>query len=882
MKKLSFFLVILLLCPVMLSAQKFEWLPEATYDPEIPTPESVLGYEIGTYLTDHLQMVDYIHKLAASTDKVQIFKYGHTYEGRNIYILAISSPENMKRLEEIRTTINRLTNPRKTGEAEAAKIAKETPPIGWINFGTDGNETSAFECAMQLAYQLAAGQDPLTQKILNNVIVIINPCLSPDSHQWFATWAKAVTVGKPGTPDPAAMEHRTPWFCSSDGNHYLIDVNRDAFSLTQLETQAASKILYHWNPQIWVDNHGQPEEYFFAPFCTPVNLNYPPSLLKWAIEVGKNNSRYFSKYGWTFVKDENFDLYYPGYWDAYPSFSGAIGMTYETDGGGSKGFVYERSDKTLATLQGSIHHHFIADMSTLEVLADNREAILLDFYNFRKSGMEEVDKEQFKQYILPSGDDEGRLNSLVELLLRHKIEVYKTDKPISSQRAQTYFDRKSKARKFPAGSYIVPLKQPQKRLLKVLFEPDPKLEEKFLKQVEETKKRNKKLGTDVRKEPLWFYDITAWSLPVTYGFGLDAAFTEDTIPLTEDSLVTEIPKIKGEVIGGKAGYAYLFSYNNDAGAKLCGKLLQERYNVAVALKGFKNQGKDYSKGTLIARVERNPDTLHRRITELAQAYGANVYAINTGWNDEGISFGSVFVINLKKPEIMVLTNQPTRPTTFGSVYALLDQRFDLAFSAVRTEHFANTDLSRYNVIIFPDGSDGGYQRMLGESGINRLKTWIKEGGTFIGIKGGAIFATHKEVELTDIKIISEVADREAGDENAKKPVENLPGSIFKVTLNNDYYLGLGYPDEIAVQVRGRYLFPKTKKGANVAIFPEKSHIMGHKWEDTEEILTDKLYLADVPVGQGHVILFADDPTFRAYWRGLDRLFLSCILFAPAM
>jgi len=882
MKKLSVFLVVLALCPIMLFAQGFEWLRGGTYDPTIPTPESVLGYEIGTYLTDHLQMVDYIHKLAESTDRVQIFKYGQTYERRNMYILAISSLQNMKRLEEIRLTIKRLTDPRQTSESEANTIAKETPPIGWVNFGTDGNETSAFECAMQLAYQLAAGTDPLTTKIRQNVVVIINPCLSPDSHQWFATWAKAATIGKPGTPDPAAAEHNSPWFVSTDGNHYLIDVNRDAFALTQLETQAASKVLYHWNPQLWVDNHGQPEEYFFAPFCSPVNLNYPPSLLKWATEVGKNNARYFDQYGWTFVKDENYDLYYPGYWDAYPSFSGAIGMTYETDGGGSKGFVYERSDKTLATLRGSIHHHFMADMSALEVLADNREAILRDFYKFRKTGMEEVDKEQFKQYILQPGTDEGRLNSLIELLLRHKIEVYKADTPIASQKAQTYFDRKSKARKFPAGSYIVPLKQPQKRLLKVLFEPDPKLEEKFLKEVEATRVRNKKLGTDVPKEPLWFYDITAWSLPVTFGFGIEAAFTEDFIPVAENQLVTEKPKIEGKLIDGKASYAYLFSYESDAGAKLCGKLLQEGYNVAVALKGFKNSGRDYSKGTLIARVERNPETLHNRITELAQAYGAEVFAVNTGWSDEGISFGSVFVVNLKNPRIMVLTHNPTRATTFGAVYTLLDQRFDLAFSAVRTEHFARADLSRYNVIILPDGSASGYQRLLGESGIRRLKDWIREGGTLVGIKGGAVFTTQKGVELTDIELIAEVPDKDAGKENAKKPVENIPGAIFKATVNNDYYLGLGYPEEIAVQVRGDFHLSPTKKGVNVVTFPQKSHIMGHKWEDTEEILSDKLYLADVPVGKGHVILFANDPTFRAFWRGLDRLFLSCILFAPAM
>jgi hypothetical protein len=289
---------------------------------------------------------------------------------------------------------------------------------------------------------------------------------------------------------------------------------------------------------------------------------------------------------------------------------------------------------------------------------------------------------------------------------------------------------------------------------------------------------------------------------------------------------------------------------------------------------------------LVARVKRNPGALHGRVLELAESCGVEVVAVDAGWAEEGVSFGSVFVKNLKKPEIMVLTHQPTRATMFGSVYTLLDQRFGLKFSAVRTEHFAGTDLSRYNVIVMPDGSPAGYERLLGKRGIERLKIWIDEGGTLVAVKGAAAFTTREGVELTDVQLIAEVPDREAppaeGDDEPTKRVENLPGSIFKASLNNHYYLGIGYPEEIAVQVRGTYLFSKTEKGANVATFPQNSHVMGHKWEDTEAILADKLYLADVPLGEGRVILFADDPTFRGFWRGLDRLVLSSILFAPAM
>lgn len=868
------YLITLLFCYTSLYAQDYEWLPGGTYDPAVPTPKSVFGYEIGDYLTDNLQMVDYIHKLQVSTNRVKVFEYGMSVERRKLYLLAISSPENIARLEEIRTEIAKLTDPRQTTLAEASNIAQNTVPIGWMNFGTDGGETSAFEAGLQVAYQLAAGTDALTNKILQNTVVIINPALNPDSHQPFVAWMKSSTIAG-GTADPNASEHFGEWFISSDGNHYKIDLNRDAFALTQPETQAASKVLHHWNPQVWIDNHGQPNEYYFAPFTSPMNLNYPSSLRKWATEIGKNSAKYFDRFGWTYTKDENYDIYYPGYWDSYPAFNGAIAATYESDGGGSKGFAWKRSDGTIVTLRDAIHHHFIANLATLETLADNRQGILTDFYNFFKTGMDEVDREKYKSFVLTPGNDPERLNDLIQLLLRHNIEIYKVNQALSSKRSETYFDRSPKTRTIIAGSYFIPLKQPQKRLIKTLMEPDPKMEESFLKEVNERRSRDAKLGSLVRKEGHGFYDVTAWALPLTYG--VPTFFTEDITSTSGMEQITSNPVSNGGVIGEKAGYAYLISYSSNTGAKLAGKLMQEDYNLALALLPFRNQGKDFPKGTIIARVQRNPESLHQRIKELAKEYEATVYSTNTAWGENGISLGSKYVRPLKNPRIMVLTKQPTRAVAFGSVYSVLTQRYGLKFTAVRTSRFNSTDLSLYNVIIFPDGSPSGYEDFLGENGVEKLKTWINNGGTMIGLKGGAAFTAREDIELTDVKVVREVDEQ--NDES--KPIENLPGSIFRVNINNDYYLGMGYPNEIAVQVRGNYHMTTTKKGVNVATFPSNSAIMGHVWEDSERILANKLYLADVPIGQGHVILFANDPTFRAYWNGLDRLFLSGILFSTA-
>ena len=862
---------LLVLLPIILyhamaGAQDFQWLPNGSYDPNVPTPKAVLGYEIGEYLTDNLQMADYIHQLQASTRRVKVFQYGESVERRKLWLVAISSPENINNLEAIRSTIEKLTDPRKTTPVQAGQIANTAVPIGWMNYGTDGGETSAFEAGLQVAYQLAAGTDALTTKIINNTVVIINPALNPDSHQPFVAWMKANTING-GTADPNASEHHGEWFISSDGNHYLIDMNRDAYALTQPETQAASKALHHWNPQVWIDNHGEPNEYYMAPFATPMNTNYPASLRKWATEIGKNAAQYFDRYGWSYAKEENYDLYFPGYWDSYPAFNGAIAATYESNGGGKKGYAWERPDGTIVTLREAVHKHFTADLATLETLADNRKGILMDFYNFFKTGMDETSGEAFKTYIIHDQTDPGRVNNLIDLLLKHRIEVYKTNTAIAVKKSQTYYDRSFKARTFPAGSYVIPLRQPKKRFLKTLLEADTKMEEVFLGDVEGRRQRDAALGPDVAKEGHGFYDVTAWALPLQYGVA--TSFAEDELSVAGMQRVMQT--VRDVQNPGKATYAYAFSHSQNDGTRLAARLMQMGYRLAITLLPTRVGETSLDKGTYLVRVNRNPESLHHDIGKLAGELNTTVTALNTAWGESGITLGSKYVRDLEKPRIMVMTQEPTRAVTFGSVYSVLSQRFGLDFSAVRTAMFNAINLYRYNVIIFPDGDPSAYESILGPQGIAELKNWIKNGGTFIGLQGGAAFTARKNVGLSDVKLVThQRAD-------STKRIENIPGSIFRASVNNDYYLGLGHQKEIAVQFRGNYHFTTTQRGANVVTFAAKGHLSGHQWENTANDLAGRMYLADIPHGDGHVILFANDPTFRAYWQGLDRLFIGSIL-----
>jgi hypothetical protein len=880
-------------------AQSFEFYPGARYNPDVPTPKSYLSYEIGEYFTDHSQMEAYIHALAeAVPERVKIIHIGQSYERRNMYLVLISTPENMNRLEEIRAAITRLRDPRETTQAEADKIAAETPVVAFMNYANDGNESAAFEACLQTAYHFAAGEDDETLAILKNAIIILNPAHNPESHQRYIAWMKASVVGPNGTADPNAAEHHGDWRMSTNNNHYQIDLNRDAFALSQVETQVVVEQLHHWIPQVFVDHHGETNEYFFAPYAVPINLNLPPTTKKWANVIGRNNGAAFDKFGWSYFAREVFDLHYPGYWDSYPALNGAIGMTYETDGGGRKGLQLERPDKTILTFRDGIQHHVVATISTIKTAAENRREMLRDYFAFFKKGLDEAQNEPVKQIVLTSGDDPGRLADLVELLLKHRIEVFISEQGFSANRAQNYLTKKIEKKSFPAGSFIIPLAQPQKRLAKALLEVDAQMEEAFIEEARKNHRYNKSVGEKAPKERLGFYDVTAWSLPLAFGveaYGLEQAYRGQ---MQQVSKKPAMPQGVAET-NGPATYAYAFSYATNSGAKLLTQLLKEDFKLAITRKSFEINGQGFPRGTIIARVERNPGKLHDRIAALSIACEARVFPIFSAWTDKGVFLGSNNVINLKKPKIAVITEEPVSQTAYGAIWFLLEKRYEYDFTAIRLDYFNRVDLYKYDVLIFPPGSASGYEKKLGESGIKKIKDWVNNGGVFVGVKDGAAFATREKVGLTTARLLGTAPPKKpkektaAGEKSVAKAEEPetvkkekkpdfTPGAILKVKLDTNHFLSLGYSETIPVLIRSSNIFTPSKAGANVGVYAENEvRISGFVWEETEKMFPKNAYLIHEPTGRGHVILFAEEPIFRLYWRGLERLFLSSMLLAPS-
>ena len=883
-------------------------LAAQTLDPKVPTPKSVLGYEIGEYHTDYVGVVRYAEALArAVPDRVKLVPIGQSYERRPMMLLVVSSPKNMARLEEIKADLARLSDPRSLTDADAEAIVARTPAVTWDNFGNDGNESAAVEAALLMAYRLAATRDGEIAKALDDVVAVLNVCHNPESREHFVNWYNFAQTGAQGNPDPQAAEHRGPWGLDSNNNHYQTDLNRDSVWATQQETRNVIAAYRQWNPQTFIDHHGETENFFFPPVALPVNPNLPKFHLDWLETYGRAIAAASDRHGWSYFTGETFDEFYPGYWDAYPFLKGAIGFTFETNAGGYTGLRIERDDETIITLRDGVDKHVEGGLAVLLTTAAQREKKLRDYHRFRKSAVEEGRAGPTRAYVLVPGQDPGRVADIVETLLFHGIEVRRTTAETTLTRGRDYLELAVKPRKIPAGSYVVPLDQPEKRMIQAILEPRTEQQAEFL--AEETRKRefNRRRGRNVPARRNAFYDVTAWALP--YSYGVEAYAAEE--PVVGGEPVTTPPRVAGVVRGGKAGTAYLFDPRPVGSTKLALALLREGFKIAVARKAFTSASVDWPLGTFVVRIERNPATLHDRIAALAADAGTDVVAVNTAWTERGIDLGSANIDSLRLPKVAVVTEEPTDPNAYGEVWFLLERRLGHPFTALRAEDVADVDLSRYNAIVLPDGRGGEYLERLGERAVERLTRWVEDGGALVLSGGASTLAVDKKTKWSRTRLLGPEpeddekdkdakpagADKKDGDkpleteeelqrqaERRQKETEYIPGAIFAADVDPEHFLAFGYgAGPLPVLVQSANVFAASPSGANVVRIRKQDPLLsGFTWPEARERLRGAAYLIDEPHGRGHVIVFAEDTNFRNFWRGLEKLFTNAILLGPSL
>lgn len=820
---------------------------------EIPSPEAFLGHEIGDRFVTTDRVYAYFERLAELHPAVSVDSYGTTMQGREIQQVLIASPEHRARMDEILAANRELMDP-STSEGRARELAAQVPAILYYTSAAHGNEASASEAAMWTVHDLLTGADGL-DGVLDSLVVIFDPVANPDGRERYIHFFVSNTQVR-DNPSPRIRERREPW-PGSRFNHYLFDLNRDWAWLSQQETRDRLVRFHRYNPHVHVDVHemGYRSSYFFFPAAEPINDIFPDHILEWGERFGEGNAQAFDRERLLYYTAQNFDLFYPGYGDSWPSLVGAVGMTYEQGGSGFAGLLVERPDGTLLSLHDRATGHRVAQNATLRTAAAGRTELVEGFARFHR----QIDEGLDDTYLIP-GDDPTRAEALVGLLRMHEIEVERLESEVSlSTEPHPGFEARAT---LPAGTYRVRARQTRGRLAGALLRPDNLLE-----------------GTSS-------YDITAWALPFAYGVeahGSRATTGGNWIP------VEAVERRTGDALpaGGSFGYLLAPSFHH---ARELVSFLEHEGRVFVQTEAFTLEGRDWPRGTLFFPQGRNDDLdgLLRR-SGLASA----VTPVRTGRATTGPDLGTNDQAPLRLPRIALLGGPGTSSTGFGGHWFFLEQILDAPFDIVNVSDVSGTDLTHYDVIVIPPGSPSG---TLGNGGTTALDNWVRAGGVLIAAGSSAqqLAGPMADIERR-IRLDEDEDDRDARLERAlmsreerqmESWQERVPGTILKAHLDPAHPLTFGAGIDIAedrlfVLSTGSVFEPDTGF-ESVAFFPEGvDRISGVISERNLDRLDRSTWLAERRRGSGRVILFADDPLFRMFWYSGWQLYTNALLMAPS-
>jgi hypothetical protein len=837
------------------------------YDARVPTPQSVLGYEVGERFTPHHLLHRYFERVAQASGRVVLDTVAHTFEGRELLLAIVTSEANHARLEEIRAANARLADPRGAGDAELDALVRSTPSVVWLGYTVHGSEASGAEAAIALLYQLAAAQDADTRAILDSTVVLIDPVQNPDGHERHAQDVMRARGAFGPQPQGFAMIHSGSW-PGPRTSHYYFDLNRDWFAQSHPETRGRIATMLAWNPHTAVDLHemGSSSTYYFAPPMEPVNANVHSTIYKWWDIYAGANAAAFDRFGWSFFRREDYDDFYPGYGDSWPTFAGAVGMTYEQ--ASSNGGAIERSDGTIMTLQQAARHHYTASFATALVTARRRHERVADYLTFRQTAISDNLSAPIRQIVIDN-DAQGRADSLVALLLRSGIEVQRLGAETQARDARAFGAGAAANTRLPADAYVVDLAQPMGRLAKALLEPDAALDSAFIAEELE----NRRTGQGDR-----FYDITAWALP--YLFRLNAWTTSSALSgLQPVTAVTVSPPAPPPT----ARYGYAFEPGSEAAARMLAALLADSVKVWHAQRWFRAGGRHYPDGAFVIRVAPNDDDVHDIVRRLATETGSPVFALESALVDDGTDLGSGSVYYIDPPRIGLVGNAPVNGNSFGSTWYTFDQRLRYPVIPVAVSSLSANALSRLDLLVVP--SAGNLNGTLGEAGRERLGEWVRNGGTIVALDGAVSWLMN---ETTDLSRFRPRRDTVRADSTAGAPLSsNVPGALVRAAGDTLSPLMAGIRGMIPVLHNSDRVIeqPKNIRAGEVVvrIAPLDSlRLAGYMWPEVPERLAETPWMWTESVGSGRIIAFAGDPNFRDILRGMLPLFANAVFLGPSM
>ena len=890
MRATAFILAVLLSSAVHAGAADF--LPGSRYAPDAPGFVDVLGYQAGERISSPNNVRKWFDALeAAYPDRIQLVPYATSWEGRELFYAVIGTPERLSSLDDIKADIQTIAHPDEHDSSAIEAAMGRVPGTVWMAYSVHGNEISPADGAMVTAWHLLAAQDdPVVDAILDNTLVFINPMQNPDGRARFVHGFEMAEGLEPAASRLAA-EHDEAW-PSGRVNHYLFDLNRDWLSLTQPETKGHVAALLDWYPLAFVDAHemGADSTFFFAPEAIPYNPLLAGDQRENLEMFGRNNARWFDRFGFPYFTREVFDAFYPGYGASWPSYYGGIAMTYEQ--GSARGLVMRLRDGTEMTYAETVREYVVASLATAETVAEHHAKLWRDFRDYRAANIEMARSEGPRAWAIPAQTDQGGADRLAGLLASHGIDTFRTTEAVDAC-----------GRELAAGSYVIPADQPEYRKLRVLLDRRIEMDEAFI--AEQERRRAKDLSDEI-------YDVTAWSLPLM--FNIDTVECRRAVATDGMQAVApgEIPP--GEFSNADADVAWLVPGGSRATAKLMAAALRQGLYLQSSEEAFVHDERSYPSGTLIFPAARNGNDVATRLGELARETGADIIGVDDSWITAGPDFGSNKTPRLIAPRVAIAWDAPTDVYSPGAVRFVLERQFGYPVVPIRTQTLKNADLNRFDVVILPDQSSrygGGYQDALGEGGRANLADWVSDGGVLVTLAGATEWAAHPDVNLLAFRAEHQVRDEdaEASDEDAegdarvpgtliesaeqfeqmsqpeRENPDSVAGVLVRAVVDGDHWLAAGVAETINVLVRGDRIFqPMTRdQGRNVVRFAAAEELLasGHLWQENRMQLAFKPFVVSQDHGRGMVIGFTEDPAVRAYLDGLNMLLVNAVLRAPS-
>ena len=561
-------------------------------------------------------------------------------------------------------------------------------------------------------------------------------------------------------------------------------------------------------------------------------------------EIATFHAAALDKIGSLYYSKEDYDDFYYGKGSTYPDVQGAIGILFEQ--ASARGHA-RQTPNGLLTFPFAIRNQFTTSLSTLRAATSLRTKLLDYQRKFHADAVKEAKAQSKKAIVFGSKHDRIKPFLLADLISRHDIKIYHLGKDVKIDGKDFQEDK----------SFMVPLDQPQYKLIKAMFESRQTFQDSL------------------------FYDVSAWTLPLAFGLEYQEVSAKSfKSSYLGDAFDGSLPK--GKLVGKASGYAYAFNWYDYTSPKVLYQLLKRGLTVKAAQEPFidkNNQQFDY--GAILIPVEGQkmpPNELQVLLEQLAEQNSIDIFSLSEGATSTGPALGSRNFRVLKKPKVLLMTGSGVSASDAGEVWHLFDQRMDMPITRVDLGDVKSIDLDAYNVLVMTNGSYGRFS----DQYVQKIKKWVKSGGTFITTRRGSKWIADKGISNFEFKKIPRdtLSKRSYADRKKYNGAQVIGGAIFSAKIDTSHPLGYGFErDEIPV-FRNTKLFMEMGKNAynTPLVYTADPLLSGYISKKNLDLLGGTAAINVMGSGKGKIISFTDNPNFRAFWLGTNKLFLNAIFF----